>query len=78
MMHHRDPNRLADRIVFWVCAVLGFVFYTQAVYDYGRRHGRAEPRQCASVPGERVVSTTAEVCTYASDYGRATKKRRAM
>lgn len=76
-MRHRDPNRYADRIVFWVCAALLFVFYTQAVYDYGHTHGQAEPRKCASVQGQQVVSTTAETCTYAAVYGRAITKRRA-
>ncbi len=76
-MTHRDPNRMADRIVFWVCAVLLFFFYTQAVYDYGFTHGKAEPRKCASVQGQQVISTTENVCTYAQSYGRATTKRRA-
>lgn len=38
MMRHRDPNRLGDRIVFWLCLAIAFVFYTQAVYDYGAKH----------------------------------------
>lgn len=77
MMRHRDPNRYADRIVFWICSALLFVFYTQAVYELGSTHGKAEPRKCASVQGQQVVSTTAETCTYANSFGRATTKRRA-
>ena len=78
MMRHRDPNRLGDRIIFIVCATLAFIFYTQAVYDLGHTHGRAEPRKCASVQGMEVVSSNSEFCTYAAAYGRATTKRRAM
>ena len=77
MTTHRDPNRLGDRIVFWLCLALTFLFYTQAVYDYGRTHGRAEPRKCASVQGMEVVSSNSEFCTYANSFGRATTKRRA-
>lgn len=46
-------------------------------FDYGFSTGAAEPRKCAAVQGQQVVSTTAEVCTYAATYGRATTKRRA-
>lgn len=77
MMRHRDPNRLGDRMVFWLCLTISFMLYTVAVYDYGVAQGRVEPRKCATVSGEQVVSTTADVCTYAATYGRATTKRRA-
>lgn len=76
-MRHRDPNRLGDRIVFWMCLAVAFMFYTIAVYLHGVTHGKAEPKVCASVPGAQVISSTHEVCTYASSYGRATTKRRA-
>ena len=77
MMRHRDPNRLGDRISFIVCATLAFIFYSQALYDLGRTHERAEPKKCASVQGMEVVSSNAEFCTYANSFGRATTKRRA-
>ncbi len=77
MMRHRDPNRLGDQIIFWTALIVAFVFYTMAVYDYGHNHGTVAPRTCASVPGQQVVSTTAETCTYAAAFGRATTKRRA-
>lgn len=76
-MNRGDPNRYADRIVFWVCSAILFVAYTEAVYRYGVTHGKAEPKQCAAVQGQQVVSSTAEVCTYANAFGRATTKRRA-
>lgn len=76
-MNHRDPNRLADRIVFWICLTLAFIFYSQAMYDFAYERGLSVPRKCASVPGQQVVSTTAETCTYANSFGRATTKRRA-
>ena len=78
MMSHRDPNRLGDSIIFWLCLILALVFYTQTVYDLGRTHGRAEPKKCAAVQGMEVVSSTADVCTYANAYGRATKQRKAI
>ncbi len=76
-MTHRDPNRYADRIVFWLCLTVGFILYTIDVYNFGKRHGESI-KVCAAVQGQQVVSTTAEVCTYAASYGRATKKRNAI
>lgn len=46
--------------------------------DYGFELGLAEPKVCARVPGEQVVSSTVDKCAYATAYGRATKTRRAM
>lgn len=56
------------------------------VFFAGRDYGQTEmklamskvPKVCAIVPGEQVVSSTADTCTYASSYGRATRTRRAM
>lgn len=76
-MNRGDPNRYADRIVFWVCVVSTLILYTHSVYEYGVEHGTAAPKKCASVPGQQVVSTTHDTCTYASAFGRATNKRRA-
>jgi hypothetical protein len=72
-----NPNRLGDRIIFWLCAALTFIFYSNAIYDLGRTHERAEPKKCASVQGMEVVSSNADFCTYANSFGRATTKRRA-
>lgn len=47
-------------------------------YHRGFKDGAAKPKVCASVPGEIVVSTTDEICTYANAYGRAIRKRRAI
>lgn len=46
--------------------------------DYGMDLGRDEPKVCARVPGQQVVSSTVDSCTYATAYGRATRTRRAM
>ena len=77
MMSHRDPSRMADRIVFWFCLALTFIFYSNAIYDLGRTHEREVPRKCATVQGMEVVSSNSEFCTYANSFGRATTKRRA-
>lgn len=76
-MTRRDPNRYADRIVFWSCLILSIILYTLTVWDDGYAAGKNAPKSCASVPGQQVVSTTAETCTYANSFGRATTKRRA-
>ena len=75
-MRRGNPNRYADRIVFWACVIIGVGLYTDGVYQYGYKHGQAL-KVCAVVPGQQVVSSTADVCTYANSYGRATTKRRA-
>lgn len=46
--------------------------------DYGMELGRDEPKVCARVPGEQVISSTISRCTYANSYGRATRSRRAI
>lgn len=76
-MNRGNPNRFADAVVFWLCLFLFICVVIQTTYDFGYCKGLAVPKQCASVPGQLVVSTTAEVCTYAATYGRATTKRRA-
>lgn len=47
-------------------------------FDYGMELGRDEPKVCARVPGEQVISSTISRCTYANSYGRATRSRRAI
>ncbi len=54
-----------------------WTFSLWLAFDYGLATGKAEPRKCATVQGQQVVSSTAETCTYASEFGRATTKRRA-
>lgn len=76
-MNRGDPNRYADRIVFWVCLIVALGFYTAAVHSHGYQAGIEAPKVCAVVPGKQVVSSTADTCTYASAFGRATSKRRA-
>ena len=76
-MNRGDPNRYADRIVFWVCVVSTLILYTHLIWEDGFNSGKAEPRKCAVVSGQQVVSSTADVCVYANAFGRATTKRRA-
>lgn len=72
-----NTNRYADRIVFWSCLILTLIIYTMIVWEDGYAAGKNLPKQCASVPGKEVVSSTADTCTYANAYGRAATKRRA-
>lgn len=60
-----------------VCVLAIAVLYGQEMYDLGVRDTRAEPRKCAVVQGQQVVSTTHDTCTYASAFGRSVTKRRA-
>lgn len=65
---------MTNRIVFAMVCVL---FSLWLAFDCGYNTGKAAPKQCASVQGQQVVSTTADTCTYANSFGRATTKRRA-
>lgn len=69
------PAQVWSLKVVYILAVA--VLYGQEMYDLGVRHTREEPKKCAVVPGEQVVSTLADSCTYANAFGRATTKRRA-
>lgn len=68
-------NRHADRIVFYVCLLALIGLMIEAGYQYGKAEAA---KQCATVPGQQVVSTTADTCTYASAYGRSTIKTAAL
>ena len=37
----------------------------------------SEAKQCATFPGAQIISSTADSCTYANAYGRATFRRNA-
>jgi hypothetical protein len=76
-MNRGDPNRLGDRVVFWVCVISTLILYTHLVWEDGYAAGKNLPKQCAKVPGKEVVSSTADTCTYANSFGRSTTKRRA-
>ena len=76
-MSNGNPNRPADKVVFWVCVVSSLILYTHLIWEDGYAAGKNAPKVCASVPGQQVVSTTADTCTYANSYGRSTTKRRA-
>ena len=45
---NRYPNRIGDRIVFWVCLVVLFVFLFEAVYRLGKTHGMVETKPCVA------------------------------
>lgn len=48
MMRHRNPNRLADRIVFWTCLVVGLFWFGYETGAYAERLQKAAA--CATVP----------------------------
>lgn len=61
-----------DVLVFWFCC---WAFTLWVAYMLGLSQGG---RQCAKLAGHDPISTTADTCTFAQSYGRATTKRRAM
>ena len=73
----RRQAHYMDGVIFAVAVMALCGVCIEAAYNYGYTHGQAA-KVCASVPGEKVVSTTADTCTYANAYGRAVKTRRAM
>jgi hypothetical protein len=62
-----------DAIVFLACCVIG-------VFALGLEIGKDnKPLLCPVVPGQQIVSTVApDVCVYASSYGRAVRKAKAV
>lgn len=73
----RRQAHYADGVIFAVSVFALIALTVEAAYSYGYTHGQAA-KVCASVPGEKVVSSMANTCTYASAYGRATKTRSAI
>lgn len=69
-MQRRTTN--IDVLVAVLC-VWGFTLW--AAYMLGISQGG---KQCAKLAGHDPISTTADTCTFARSYGRATTKRRAM
>lgn len=49
MMRHKNPNRLADRIVFWLCLFIAMGLYTSAMYQYGFDNGAASCKPAAPI-----------------------------
>lgn len=68
---------LAERLIFLLAILATMFFIGKGLYNYGYTHGQAA-KVCAAVPGQQVVSSTADSCTYANAYGRATKQRKAI
>lgn len=64
-----------NTLVFVLCLV-SFAVFTS--YEVGYSHAANATKVCAVVPGEQVVSSTADTCTYARSFWLATKKRRAI
>jgi hypothetical protein len=70
-------NRYLRDAIFAIGVFATIGLAIEAGYQYGYTQGSAA-RKCAVVEGKQVVSSTGNSCTYASDYGLATKKRRAL
>lgn len=73
----RRQAHYMDGVIFAVAVIALCGLCIDAAYDYGYAKGQ-DAKKCATVPGEKVVSTTAGTCTYANAYGWATKTRRTM
>jgi len=65
-------------LVISVCTGLLVILAVHDIYQLGYERGLSAPKKCAMVEGERVVSSTADTCTYASSYGFSTKRRAAL
>jgi hypothetical protein len=82
MIPRRKPNQIVSALLFWGAVLFASALILRSTYNRGVEAGVevgvAKPKVCASVPGQQVVSSTADTCTYASAYGRATKKRKAI
>lgn len=71
------PSR-GDQAVFVACIIGLIALCINAGYNYGYEQG-VKDRPCATVAGEKVISSSAGVCYYVlSNYGRAVKARRAL
>ena len=73
-----DPRHYADAIVFWVVVIL-CVFLTMYLHGEQRYQDGldAGQKKCAKIAGHEPISTTADSCTFAKSYGRATIRRKA-
>lgn len=65
---------MTDTIVFVACCAIG-------IFALGMEIGKQNaPLACPTVAGQQIISTvnskTAQVCVYASSYGRALRKVR--
>jgi len=47
MMRHRDPNRLGDKVIFWVALAFLLGFIIEASYNLGVTHGNAQAQPAA-------------------------------
>lgn len=71
--------------IFQIALYIIVIVFVSAIYFVGFENGKYEakrecdrtPKVCAVVPGEKVVSTTADGCTYANSFGLSTRNRRA-
>ncbi len=75
------PTKIAEYLIFGLAMIFIMYYLGYSLYNHGFNHGYTHgqaARVCAIVPGQQVVSTTADTCTYANAYGRATKQRKAI
>ena len=49
MMHHKNPNRLGDRVVFWTVLVIGILLFTSSMYQYGFDNGAVSCKPTAPI-----------------------------
>jgi hypothetical protein len=68
---------LAERLIVLLAILATMFFIGKGLYNYGYTHGQSA-KVCASVPGQQVVSSTVDTCTYANAYGRSVRVRKAI
>jgi hypothetical protein len=55
---NRDPSRLGDKIIFWVCLISTFCLMIATVYDYGFEQGKATCRPTVLIPQQMSYPKT--------------------
>ena len=74
-MKPKKSSYSVDVIVFLGCCQIALLW---GAFALGRYVEAKEPKKCATVSGQQVVSTTADTCTYANSFVRVTVKRKAL
>jgi hypothetical protein len=47
---NRDPSRLGDKIIFWVCLISTAGLIVSAIHDHGVEQGKATCRPTVLIP----------------------------